>query len=71
MQMESVVGHKRGQVLLALPDKKRKSMGLFPAQLHQNDIFFPETNQRVIQLWSDLHAYALYMVISDYEIKVE
>ena len=39
-------------------------MELLPTQLKGKDILFPETEDTVIQLWSDF--YDLYKIISDY-----
>ena len=39
-------------------------MELLPSQLQEKDILFPETKEKVIQLWSDFHE--LYKIISDY-----
>ena len=48
---------------------KKKLMELLPSQLQEKDILFPETKDKVIQLWSDFHE--LYKIISDYNTDAE
>ena len=43
---------------------KKMLMDLLPSQVQEKDILFPETKEKVIQLWSDFHE--LYKIISDY-----
>ena len=43
---------------------KKKLMELLPSQVQEKDILFPETKDKVIQLWSDFHE--LHKIISDY-----
>ena len=48
---------------------KKKLMELLPSQLQEKDILYPETKDKVIQLWSDFHE--LYKIISDYNTDAE